>query len=101
MEFVGNKITNLENITINRNPFLDEEASNKKYVDDAINNITFLSFNQTLQNYLKVTVGHTEKNLTQNDRKQTMATTIIEAGNAGGHLLLLWRIDCNDKNNAR
>ena len=57
-EFDNNELTNLDSITVNRNPNLDNELSNKKYVDNSIGEGTILRFNQTLEKYLKVSVGH-------------------------------------------
>ena len=57
-EFDNNKLTNLDSITVNRGPNLDNELSNKKYDDDSIAEGTLLRFNQTLENYLKVSVGN-------------------------------------------
>ena len=51
------KLTNLDSITVNRNPTSDNEISNKKYFDDELDTNTVLRFNQTLQNYLKVSVA--------------------------------------------
>ena len=53
-EFDNNKLTNLDSITVNREPNLDHELSNKKYVDDSIAEGTIVRFNQTLENYLNV-----------------------------------------------
>ena len=53
-----NKLINKDSIKNNRNPFSDNEASNKKYIDDELDKITILRFNQTLQNYLKVSIGN-------------------------------------------
>ena len=39
------KITNLDSITVNRNPSLDNELANKKYIDDSIAEGTLLRFN--------------------------------------------------------
>ena len=63
-EFDNNKLTNLDSVTVNRNPNSDDELSNKKYVDDSIGEGTILRFNQTLENYLKVSVGNDTYNLT-------------------------------------
>ena len=49
-DFDNIKITNLDSITVNRDPNLDNELSNKKYIDDSIGEGTILRFNQTLQN---------------------------------------------------
>ena len=64
-EFDSTKLTNLDNVPVDRNPSSDNEVSNKNYVDDSIGEGTLLRFNQTLQNYLKVTVGNTTYNLTK------------------------------------
>ena len=37
--FNANKLTNLDSITINRNPTSDNEVSNKKYIDDELKKI--------------------------------------------------------------
>ena len=57
-EFDNNKLTNLDSVTIIINPNLDNELSNKNCVDDAVEKITILRFNQTLENFLKVSVGN-------------------------------------------
>ena len=64
-EFDNNKLTNLDSVTVNRNPNLDNELANKKYIDDELDKNTVLRFNQTLQNYLKVSVGKDTYNLTK------------------------------------
>ena len=40
-----NKLTNLDCITINRNPVLNDEVSNEKYVDDELKKNTKVKFN--------------------------------------------------------
>ena len=57
-EFDNNKLTNSDSVTVNRNPRLDNELANQKYIDDELDKNTVLRFNQTLQNYLKVSVGN-------------------------------------------
>ena len=49
-DFNDNKLTNLDCITVNRNPSLDNELANKKCVDDSLVGDNNLSFNQTLEN---------------------------------------------------
>ena len=98
-DFNDNKLTNIDSITVKRNPTSDNELSNKKNVDDELDKNTIVRFNQTLQNYFKVSVGNDTYNLTKNDKIQLTDTTIMEAGNTGGYLLPSWRIFCNDKNN--
>ena len=60
---------------------------------------TIVRINQTLQNYLKVSVGNNTYNLTKYDKTQLTHTTIMKAGNTGGYLVQQWNIKCNDKNN--
>ena len=98
-EFDNNKLTNLDSITVNRDPNLDNELSNKKYVDDSIREGTILRFNQTLENYLKVSVGNDTYNLTKNNKIQITDTTEIKYPNIGSDLLQKWNIKCNNKNN--
>ena len=98
-EFDNNKLTNLDSVTVNRNPSADDELSNKKYLDDSIGEGTLLRFNQTLTNYLKVSVGNDIYKLAKYDKIQITDTTIIKYPNNGGYLLQNWNIRCNDKNN--
>ena len=96
-DFNDKKLTNLDSITVNGNPASDNELANKKYIDDELDKNTVLRFSQTLQNYLKVSVGSDTYNLTKYDKIQLTDTTIMKAGNGGGNLLPSWRIFCNDK----
>ena len=77
-EFDNIKLTNLDSITVNRSPNLDNELSNKKHVDDSIGEGTILRFNQTLSNYLEVSVGNDTYNLTKYDKIQINDTTEIK-----------------------
>ena len=86
-EIDNNKLTNLDSITVNRNPNLDNELANKKYVDDELDKNTVLRFNQTLQNYLKVSVGNDTYNLTKYDKTQITDTTEMRYPNIGSDLL--------------
>ena len=90
------KSTNINSIIINRNPTSDNDVSNKKYIDNELDKNTIVRFNQTLENYLKVSVGNDIYNLTKYNKIQLTDTTIIKAGNNGGYLLPYWRIVCND-----
>ena len=94
-----NKLTNLDSITVNRNPTSDNELSNKKYIDDELDKNTLVRFNQTLQNYLKVSVGNDTYNLTKYDKTQTTDSTEMRYPNIGSDLLQKWNIKCNNKNN--
>ena len=42
-----NKLTNLDSITVNRNPNSDNELANERYIDDELDKNTILRFNQT------------------------------------------------------
>ena len=96
-----NKLTNLDSITVNRNPTSDNELAKKLYIDNGIDKNITVRFNQTLQNFLKVSVGNDTYNLAKYDRIQIADTTIIKFPNAGGHLLPYRKIISNDKNNNR
>ena len=93
------KLTNLDSITVNRNPILQNEAANKNFIDDSIGEGTIVRFNQTLQNYLKVSFGNDSYNLLKYDKIQRTDITNITFPNSGGYLLQNWVIKCNDKNN--
>ena len=53
-DFDNDKITNLDSITVNGNPSSDNKVSNNNCVGDLIGEGTIARFNQTLENYLKV-----------------------------------------------
>ena len=82
-----NKLTNSDSITVNRNPTEDNELANKKYIDDELDKNTIIRFNQTLQNYLKVSVGNDTNNLTEYDKIQLIDVTEIRYPNIGITLL--------------
>ena len=86
-KFHDNKLTNLDSITVNRKPNSDNEVSDEKNVDDSIAEGTLLRFNQTLTNYLKVSVGNDSFNITKYDKIQITDTTEIKNPNTGGYLL--------------
>ena len=92
------KLTNIDSITINRNPTSNNEVSNKNNIDDELDKNTILRFNQTLEKYLKVSVANDTSNLTKYNKIQLTDTTIIKAGITGANLLQKWDIKCNDKN---
>ena len=94
-----NKLRNSDSIKVKRNPNSDNELVNKKYLDDELDKNTIVRFNQTLENYLKVSVGNDIYNLNKYNKIQLTDTTIIKYPNNGGYLLQNWNIRCNDKNN--
>ena len=94
-----NKLINLDSISVNRKPSSDNELASKKYIDDDLDKNTVLRFNQTLQNYLKVSVGNDTYNLTKYDKIQITVTAEMRYPNIGSDLLQKWNIKCNNKNN--
>ena len=60
---------------------------------------TLVRFNQTLQNYLKVSVGNDTYNLTKYNKISITDITEIKFPNSGIALLQKWKIYCNNKNN--
>ena len=60
-----NKSPNIDSITVNRNPTSDNELTKKLYVDNELDKDTVIRFNQTLENYLKISVGNGTYNLTK------------------------------------
>ena len=97
-KFNDNKLTNINLIKVNKNPSEDNHVCNKKYVDDQLDKNTIVIFNQTLQNYLKVSVGNDIYNLLKYNKVLLTDITIIKYPNSGGYLLQNWNIKCNDKN---
>ena len=95
-DFNDNNITNLDSITVNRNPTSDNELTNKKYIEDELDKNTIVRFNQTLQNSLKVSFGDDTNNRTKYDKIQITDTTKNKYPNTGGYLLQNWLIKCND-----
>ena len=93
--FNDNKLTNLDSITVNRQPTTNNELSNKKSVDDSMGEGTIVRFNQTLENNLKVSVGKDIYNLTKHDKLQITDMKIIKYPNTG-YPLQQWKIECND-----
>ena len=60
---------------------------------------TLVRFNQTLQNYLKISVGNDTYNLTKYNKISITDITEIKFPNNGKALLQKWKIYCNNKNN--
>ena len=98
-EFDNNKLTNLDSVSVIGNRNSDNELVNKKYLDDELDKNTVLRFNQTVENYLKVTVGNDTYNFNYYDKIQITDTTEIEFPNIDGDLLQKWNIKCNNKYN--
>ena len=94
-----NKLINLDSISVNRKPSSDNEIASKKYIDDERDKNTVLRFKQTLQNYLKVSVGSDTYNLIKYDKVQITDTTEMRYPNIASDFLQKWNTDCNNKNN--
>ena len=99
MDFNDSKLTNIEPITVNRSPSSIKEVSIKNYVDDSLGQGTMSKLNQTLENYLKVSVGNYTYNLTKYDKIQITDLTEIKFPNRGIDLLQKWYIKGNNDNN--
>ena len=91
-DFNDKKLTNIDSLTVNRNPISDNELANKKYIDVELDKNTIVRFNQTLTNYLKVSVGNDTYNFTKYDKIQIIDTTEIKFPNEGRYLLQKWNI---------
>ena len=98
-DFNDNKLININSVQVNRVPDSENESANKKYINDSIGEGTLLRFNQTLQNYLKVSIGNDTYNLTKYNKIQLTDITEIKFPNTGSDLLQKWKIYCNNKNN--
>ena len=98
-DFNDNKLTNIDSVTVNRGPSSDNELANKKYVDDEIDKNTLVRYNQTLSNYLKVSVGNDIYNLTKYDKIKLSDVTEIRAPSSGSDLLQKWKITNRNSNN--
>ena len=93
------KITSINSITFIKNPTDDNHVSNKKCIDDELNKNTVIRFNQTLENYLKVSVGNDTFNLTKYNKLSITDISEIKFPNSGTQLLQKWNIYCNNKVN--
>ena len=98
-ELNDNKITNLDTVTVNRDPSSGSGLSTKNYTDEKLLKITIVRFNQTLEIYLKVSVGNNTCNITKYNEIQLTDTKVMKTPNSGGYCLQIWNIKCNDKNN--
>ena len=91
-------LTNLNSVTVIREPSPDNEPANKKYIDNSKEEGAVVSFNQTLQNPFKGSIGNDFYNLTKTNRTQITDTTVIKYLNTDGLLPQQWNTKCNDKN---
>ena len=92
------KLSNLDSMSAIGNLFSDNELTNKTYFDDSLGGGKILRFNQTLENYLNISVGNDVYNVIKFNKIQIIDTTIIKHPNQGRYLLRKWQIVCNDRN---
>ena len=90
----------MDSITVNRNPSSDNGLANKKFIHESLGGGKILGFIQTLENFLKVSVGNDVYNLTKYEKIRNIDTTIMKHPNIGGYLLQNWAIKGSDKNSA-
>ena len=114
-DFNNNNLTNINSITLNNQAVNDNQVITKAYVDQFHQenersrrdvgldfydeSSTLVRFNQTLQNYLKVSVGNDIYNLTKYNKISITDITEIKFPNSDDALLQKWKIYCNNKNN--
>ena len=98
-EFDNDKLTNIDSVSVKRNPTSDHELVDKKHLDDELDKNTIFRFNQTLKNSLKVSVGDDFYNLTKYVNIQLTDTTKIKYPNTGGYPLQNGLTKFKDKNN--
>ena len=87
LEFDNIKVTNLDSVSVNRDTNSDNELANTTYIKDSIGEGTIVRFNQTLENYLKVSVGNHIHHLTKFDKIHFADTKIFKYPNLGGYFL--------------
>ena len=56
-------MTNLDSVSVNRNPSSDNELTITKDIHELLDSDDFLKSNQTLENYLELSVGNHVSNL--------------------------------------
>ena len=98
IEFDNNKLPDLDSVNVIRNPLSNNEISSKNCIDVSIGEVTIVRFNQTLENYLKVSVGNDTYIITKYVKIQFIGTTQTKFRNIGSDLLQKWNIKCNNKN---
>ena len=98
-EVDNNNLTNLDSITVNRNPSSDNEVSNEKNSYEPIGEGTLLRFFKTLENYIEVSIGNDTYNLIKYNKIQYTDTAEFKFTNKGSVLSQKWNFICNNKNN--
>ena len=98
-DFNDNKLTNINSITINKNPTNNNHVTNKKYIDDALDKNTIVRLNDNSNDrYLQVRINNTSYNLQIYNKTQIIDTTKIIFPNTGHDLLQNWKIVVNNGN---
>ena len=90
-------LTNLNSVIVHREPCLYNELANKNNVDASIGNGNIIRFNQTLQVFVKVSVGNDIYNFTKYGRRQITDITNIKNPTHGGCISQQWIFGRNDK----
>ena len=90
--FKDNRLTNLDSITVTRNPSSDNGLANKNYVDESLDRENILRFSQTLENYIEVSIVNEVYKLIKADKIQITDTINSKNPNTGGHLLQQWQV---------
>ena len=88
----------MDSIIVNGNPSSDNALAKKNNLDDSLGGNNTLSFNQTLENCIRVSVGSDVYNLSKHDKNQIMVTTISKTGKIGTDILPYWKMVSNDEN---
>ena len=86
-DFTDNKLKNLDSVSVIGILSSDNELIKKKCKDDELDKSTIVRFDQTLENYLKLSVGNNTYNLTKYDKIQMTDATIIKYPNTSEYLL--------------
>ena len=89
-------LTNLDKVTLNKNPNSDNALSKKNCIDDELGRNTNLRLSQTPENFLKVSVGNDVFNLFKYEKMQITDTTFFKNPVTCGYLLQLGTIKRND-----
>ena len=90
-DFNDNKLTNLNSITINNNATDDNQASNKKNIDEELDKNTIVRINdEPNDKYLQVHINNSPYNLQIYNKTQIFDTTKLIFPNTGTDLLQNW-----------
>ena len=96
-EFGNHQLTHLDSLTVDRIPTSNNELSNEKIIDDYLVQDIILRFNQSFEEYLKISVRDSVCFLRRYSKEQIIVRRVIKAPNNEGFLLQQWNKKCNDK----